>query len=111
VDDLRAAFEDVASSVVVFGSYARGEQSGTSDVDVVLVAEDARAKAALDRRAATYAREFRGRYGASLSALTYEEREANALWRTAPALAQSLRDEGVVVLGSGPWEWTDDEQG
>ena len=109
--DLRTAFEGVASSVVVFGSYARGEQDAGSDVDVVLVAEDATAKETLDHRAAEYAREFRARYGASLSALTYEESEANALWRTSPALVQSLRDEGVVVFGSGPWEWSDDEQG
>ncbi len=109
LDDLKAAFGDVARSVVVFGSYARGDQTAASDVDVVLVADDAVAKEALDRRASAYAREFRARYGTSLSALTYETREAGALWRTSPALAQSLRDDGVVVLGTGPVEWADDE--
>ena len=107
--DLRTAFEDETESIVLFGSYARGEQEIGSDIDVVFVASDATGKQALDRRLQSYAQEFRTRYGASLSEITYEAREANALWRTAPAFLESLRRDAVVVSGRGPWEWVDDE--
>ena len=40
VDDLAGAFQDEAVSVVLFGSYARGDQTPGSDVDVALVADD-----------------------------------------------------------------------
>ncbi len=107
--DLLAAFGHCAESIVLFGSYARGEQDSRSDIDVVLVADGATSKQALDRQLDSVVREFRARYGVSLSALTYETRDANALWRTAPALLESLRRDGLVVHGRGPWEWSDDE--
>jgi len=109
--DLLAAFGTCAESIVLFGSYARGDQRADSDVDVVLVAADPTSKSALDRTVFSYSQEFRSRYGATLSAITYEAREANVLWRTAPALLESLKREGVVVSGRGPWEWVNDEQG
>jgi len=107
-EDIRDAFERIAQSGVLFGSYARGEQDAHSDVDIVLVADDADSKRALDEKALDYGPTFRRRWGASLSAVTYEAREANALWRTAPAFAESLRSGGLVIFGKGPWEWVED---
>lgn len=106
---LGEAFGDFAESIVLFGSYARGEQAAGSDVDVVLVASDASAKLALERALDSYAQEFRTRYGASLLSITYEVREANALWRTSPAFFESLKRDAVLIAGRGPWEWADDE--
>lgn len=103
------ALGDFTESIVLFGSYARGEQAPGSDVDVVLVASDAPTKLALERKIDSYAKEFRTRYGASLSSIAYEVREANALWRTSPAFFESLKRDAVVVAGRGPWEWADDE--
>ncbi|MDZ4064351.1 MAG: nucleotidyltransferase domain-containing protein [Coriobacteriia bacterium] len=107
--DLRETFENSAESIVLFGSYARGEQEVGSDVNIVLVARDSPRKESLDRRLHSYAQEFRARYGASLSAVTYDSRDANALWRTASAFFESLKRDAVVISGRGPWEWTDDE--
>lgn len=108
-EDLRATFADFTESIILFGSYARGEQRVGSDVDVVLVARGEAAKRSLDERLHTYALEFRARYGAVLCEITYEVREASALWRTAPAFLESLKRDAVVVSGRGPWEWADDE--
>ena len=105
VDDLAGAFQDEAVSVVLFGSYARGDQTPGSDVDVALVADDTDKKSVLESAIAAYASEFRSRFGASLSALTYTRREAEALWDTSPNLAESLRRDGIVVSGLSPWEW------
>lgn len=107
VDDLAWAFQDETISVVLFGSYARGDQTPGSDVDVALVAADPDKKSALESLIAAHASEFRGRFGASLSALTYSSEEAEALWDTSPNLAHSLCRDGIVVSGSSPWEWSD----
>ena len=107
VDDLAWAFQDEAISVVLFGSYARGDQTPVSDVDVALVADGPDKKSALDSAIAAYASEFRSRFGASLSALTYTCQEAEALWETSSELAESLHREGIVISGLSPWEWCD----
>jgi hypothetical protein len=108
VDDLAWAFQDLAVSVVLFGSYARGDQLPSSDVDVALVAQDREARTSLEAAAADYAVEFRTRFGASLSALAYTREEASALMQTSPELAESIRRDGVVVSGLSPWEWSND---
>lgn len=107
--DLGTAFAGSAESVVLFGSYARGEQQADSDVDVVLVAADPACRQALEDRLHTYAPEFSKRYGTTLSGITYDAREASALWRTSPAFLEELKRDAVVLAGRGPWEWTDDE--
>jgi DNA-binding MarR family transcriptional regulator len=108
IDDLRQAFQAAAVSVVLIGSYARGDQSPESDVDVVLVAEDASAKAALESIAADHAVRFWYRFGAPLSYMTYTRHEAARLHLDSPQLAASIRHDGIVVTGSSPWEWTED---
>lgn len=107
--DLRASFGEQAESIVLFGSYARGDQHTNSDIDVVLIAGSDTDKQALDRTVDLVAREFRSRYGVPLSAMTYAATEAEELGRTAPALLESLREDGLVIKGKGPWEWSADE--
>ncbi len=110
VDDLAWSFQDLAISVVLFGSYARGEQTPDSDVDVALVARSGATKAALESAAADHAIRFRDRFGASLSYLAYTPHEAAALSYTGPDLAESIRRDGIVVSGLSPWEWNDDAE-
>lgn len=110
IDDLAWAFRDVAISVVLFGSYARGEQTPESDVDVALVAKSSATKSALETTAADHAIEFRDRFGASLSFLVYALDEAAALSRTSPELAESISRDGIVISGLSPWEWNDDAE-
>ena len=56
LDELRTELEPLAISVVLFGSYARGDQTTESDVDLVAVGEDRSAKTALESRLATFSR-------------------------------------------------------
>jgi predicted nucleotidyltransferase len=107
LDDLAWAFQDEAISVVLFGSYARGDQTPGSDVDVALVADGPDKKSALESAIAAHASEFRSRFGASLSALTYTREEAAALRDTSSNLAESLCRDGIVVSGLSPWDWRD----
>lgn len=108
---LRSSFVEHAVSIVLFGSYARGEQDEASDVDVVLVGEDAEGKAALDAEFDARMFEFREKFGATLSPLIYDMTEAAGLWERAPALLSSLKEDGVVVSGLRPGEWRSHGQG
>ena len=110
VDALARPFQDEATSVVLFGSYAHGDQAPGSDVDVALVANGPEMKSALESAIAAHASEFRSRFGASLSALTYTHEEAAALWDINSDLAESLCRDGVVVSGLSPWDWHDHAQ-
>lgn len=110
LEEIRHAFADSAVSVVLFGSYARGEQTDTSDVDVAIIAVDPEAKQELERRTDIYAPTFRRRFGATFSPLVYDLDEAASLWQRAPQLQETLEREGIVVSGSTPREWRGDAQ-
>jgi predicted nucleotidyltransferase len=105
LDALRSAFGEAAGSVVLFGSYARGDQTAESDVDVVLVARDAGSKQELEARVDDYGYAFRKRFGATLSALVYDAAEAASLAATAPTLADSIQCDALVVSGVHPRDW------
>jgi predicted nucleotidyltransferase len=102
---LRDAFCDTADSVVLFGSYARGDQNADSDVDLALVARDPGAKELLERTAAARGSEFRRQFGATLSPLIYDASEAAALHATAPGLFESIGRDGIVLSGTRPDQW------
>lgn len=104
-DELRVLFGDLCVSIVVFGSYARDEQTSDSDVDVVLVASDAGSRLKVEQAVVNEAGRFQSRWGASLSALVYDLATASALPATSPALFAEIDRDGIVVSGLEPYEW------
>ena len=105
---IEEAMRESAVSVVLFGSYARGDQTVESDVDLVIVAGDEATKARLQAALETLAGTFRRRFGASLSALVYSREEAAAMRTRAPELFESVWHEGITVLGLDVDEWAID---
>lgn len=103
--DLERAFATLSASVVLFGSYARGDQTAVSDIDVVLVAADRHARPPLDEAADVESMRLRYVWGATVSPLVYDMSEAAALWRTSPSLFAELERDGIVVSGMPPGEW------
>jgi predicted nucleotidyltransferase len=103
--DLKEAFGQQTASIVLFGSYARGEQDERSDVDIVLVAGDPEAKSLLDADFDAHSTGLADKYGASFSPLIYDLSEAADLWRRAPALFASIKQDALVVSGLRPEEW------
>jgi predicted nucleotidyltransferase len=103
--DLLHALDDVCSTVVIFGSYARGEQRPDSDVDVVLISTDPASAKAVDERYADLVVEFAHRGGANLSALIYTPREAAALQDRSPGLFAELVKDALLVKGEFPSLW------
>ncbi|MHB1016508.1 MAG: nucleotidyltransferase domain-containing protein [Coriobacteriia bacterium] len=110
LDDLAGAFHDGTVSVILFGSYARGEQTPASDVDVALVTADGAAAAAVESAAADHATAFRDKFGASLSYLIYTIDEARSLSSASPGFLESIKRDGILVSGLNPWEWGADVQ-
>jgi predicted nucleotidyltransferase len=103
--DLQDAFGDVTVAIVLFGSYARGDQDDTSDIDVVLVAKDSEMKTATEEAVEAESSELRRRYGVTLSPLVYDMDEAATLWQRSPSLFASIERDAVVVCGLAPAEW------
>lgn len=105
-DHLRSLFGDSVLSLVLFGSYARGDQTIESDVDVIAIAHSADEKKRLERDMHNTVRNFSQHWGAPLSVITYDPAEAADLESRAPQLYDSLRNDGVVVSGLAVWEWS-----
>lgn len=108
LDELRQALEPLTVSVVLFGSYARGSQDLSSDVDVVAVVQGGDERTALENLLATFGVKFRIRFGSELSVIIYDHGEASRLATRAPGLHASLRREGVMVSGLDIDDWTTD---
>jgi predicted nucleotidyltransferase/DNA-binding transcriptional ArsR family regulator len=108
--ELADRFSADAVSIVLFGSYARGDQGPDSDIDLVLVGRDAVEKARLRASFDSQEPELRRRYGAPFSAVVYDAVEAEALWRRAPTLQAELETDGIVVSGLAPRAWREDAE-
>jgi predicted nucleotidyltransferase len=105
LDELCREIEPSAVSVVLFGSYARGDQTADSDVDVAVVTADESAKEGLAGMLVTFGERFERRFGARLSPLVYDRKEAAQLADRSPSLWHSLKNDGVTVSGLGVDEW------
>lgn len=105
VESLRAALADRSLSVVLFGSWARGEQGPDSDVDVVVVAWRDADVPELEAHIDDLASVTRKTYGTRLSVLVYSPAEAQGLAERAPALYSEIERDGIVLSGLSAWEW------
>jgi predicted nucleotidyltransferase/DNA-binding HxlR family transcriptional regulator len=105
VAHLRVCLEPLARSVVVFGSYARDEHEQSSDLDLVVVAEDHIETEALETGVLQCARDIRLLFGVGIAAIVYTPRDAAELKVRAPALFSEVDRDGIVVCGLAPWQW------
>ncbi|KAF0207117.1 MAG: nucleotidyltransferase domain-containing protein [Actinomycetota bacterium] len=109
--DLKKVFCTDSVSVILFGSYARGDQRRDSDIDVIVVGADEAAKERLQETYLQQSRELTSRYGAPISVIAYSLAEAAGLRDRSPAFYGELRKDGLVVSGLAPYEWKwDDKQ-
>lgn len=102
---LQIELQDLAISAVLFGSYARGDQTPESDVDLVVVARDPAAKDALTAELPSLVATFKRVFGAHLSVIIYSREDAADLGKRAPKLYDSLWSEGVPIVGAGVEDW------
>ncbi len=86
-------------SVVLFGSAARGEATSRSDVDVLVVVDDAR-RAATVREVAT---SLLDRFDAAVTPLVLTEREVDRRLAAFDPLLETIASEGRLLRGRAAW--------
>ncbi len=96
--DLRAAFRGSSVALIVFGSYARAEAGRSSDLDLLVVAND---PAGLEARVPSIESAFARKYGLPLSIHVVA---AAALRRgPVPAYVRTALQEGLLLSGKVAW--------
>jgi len=101
--DIKEAFEKVAVSGVLFGSFARGDQTVGSDVDVIIVVDDDYQKQTTEDILLDYADCFYRRFGQSLEVIVYDMHEAKTLADRSPGLHAELVDDSRLIFGTKEW--------
>lgn len=99
-----AAFADALPaaglrSAILFGSAARGEPSARSDVDILVVVDDARRTDAIRREANV----LLDRTDAAVSPLILTDREVERRLASFDPLLETIAGEGKLLRGRAPW--------
>lgn len=110
--DLVETFAADSLSLILFGSYAYGEQTESSDIDVFAIAQDARRKQQLEDAATERFDFFLSKFGSALSLVAYSRREAaEYLAPGKSSLRNELASTGIILHGLGVEEWETDDVG
>ena len=109
--DLTEEFAADTLSLILFGSYAYGEQHPLSDIDVFALVEDLLCKQKLIDRQMACGVELLEKYGSSLSLMVYTRREAiEHLADGKTGFTFELATTGIILHGLGVDEWGIDGQ-
>jgi len=110
IDELREELvrmlaEDT-ESLILFGSYASGDQDEASDIDVFALVPDERAKQQLEMRVTASHAYFEETYGSPLSVLVYTRADAQRhLSGGQDSFRTELESTGIILHGLGVSEW------
>jgi predicted nucleotidyltransferase len=104
--ELVALLSEGTESLILFGSYATGEQDEASDIDLFgLVANDCR-KQDLEERAARALNHFNEIYSSPLSLIVYTRAEAREHLQPGQSpFRTELESTGIILHGLGIGEW------
>lgn len=104
--DLVRLFAEDSESLILLGSYATGEQHGTSDIDLFALVRDERRKQQLEERARGHLDYIETTYGSPLSLLVYTRTEAREYLPAGKAPFRiELESTGIILHGLGTSEW------
>ena len=94
IDDLRNIYGDNLDSIVLYGSYSRGEQNCESDVDIALFVKsyDISARGAMSECVAGYELEA----GKVLSVIDILKSDYD-IWKNTLPLYRNIRKEGIIL--------------
>lgn len=103
IEDITQTLKNLSVAIILFGSFARGEQSPSSDVDIFVVAKNVLGKRQIEVAIDDYSLRFYRRFGHSLEALVYDVVEASELPTRAPILFAELKEDGKIISGATDW--------
>ncbi len=97
--DMRKLFQTDLSSILVYGSYARGDYQENSDIDVMILVKTAEEQICDYRdQVSDCAFEYLMDYGVEISPIIKNERHFNE-WAENLPFYRNVKAEGVVVNG------------
>lgn len=99
-DDVTTLFAKDTVSLLMFGSYARGDETWQSDVDILAITSTAAKKSDVERLAESAAATFRNKYGAMLSVHILSLNELRRK-KQPTFMAQAVKD-GILLYGANP---------
>jgi predicted nucleotidyltransferase len=109
--DLRDEFAHESLSLILFGSYAFGEQDESSDIDVFALVEGALQKQRIEERARESGIRFRTKYGSPVSLMVYTKAQTREhLLDGKSAFGVELAATGIILHGLGVEEWGTDAE-
>ena len=104
--DLIEEFSEGTLSLMLFGSYAYGEQHPLSDIDVFALVDGLLNKQRLEERAMACGVELLDKYGSPLSLMVYTRSEAvENLADGKSSFTFELATTGIILHGLGVDEW------
>jgi predicted nucleotidyltransferase len=86
-------------SLVLYGSAARAEDRAASDLDVMLISEDAASLGSALSRLDAGKEQLRERFGVSLRPIGYTLTQARRLWRRRQTPLSEAQREGIPLVG------------
>ena len=103
IEDISQELGPLATSILLFGSFARGDQTQSSDVDVLIVAKDSIQQRLIEETLGNYSTRFYRRFGHELGALVYDNTQACQLSSRAPVLFGEIKKDGSLISGTTDW--------
>ena len=104
--DLTEEFSEGVLSLILFGSYAYGEQHPLSDIDAFALVEDSVHKQRLEERERARGVDFLSKYGSPLSLMVFTRQQAIVhLADGKSGLTFELETTGIILHGLGVDEW------
>jgi len=94
--DAAAALDPQPSSMIVFGSFARGDDDAESDIDVLVVLEDDVAEGAIDETLAEWCGHIASRTGNPVAEIVVSQEQLRTM---APSFLQSVSSDGILISG------------
>jgi len=101
--DIAQVLGPLSESIIMFGSFARGDQSLYSDVDIIVVTGDAHYKNLVENALVDYSTHFKRKFGHRLEVLVYDHHEANGMRERAASLFAEVEDDGYIISGNVDW--------
>jgi len=92
----------VVEAVVIFGSVARGDDTPTSDLDVLVVAAGPAARDAIEESFRDVAAELRRSFGVDARAYVLGHEELRRRWRRRESPVPEAVADGLTVVGRSP---------
>lgn len=95
--DIVLFFGSDAVSLILYGSFARGEEKNGSDIDVIAITSDEKKKSIVEKKVASKATHFNERFNRLLSLHCFTVHEVKGK-KTLPMI-KSVMKEGIVLSG------------